>query len=59
MILIIDDDIAVRTSLILLMESEGFKVTATANPGDALAIIKKQSPDLVILDLNFRMPPPE
>jgi DNA-binding NtrC family response regulator len=53
MILIIDDDIAVRTSLILLMESEGFKVTATANPGDALAIIKKQSPDLVILDLNF------
>ncbi len=53
MILIIDDDIAVRTSLILLMESEGFKVTATANPGDALAIIKKQSPDLIILDLNF------
>jgi DNA-binding NtrC family response regulator len=53
MILIIDDDIAVRTSLILLMESEGFKVTATANPGDALAIIKKLSPDLIILDLNF------
>lgn len=53
MILIIDDDIAVRTSLILLMESEGFKVTATANPGDALLIIKKQSPELIILDLNF------
>jgi DNA-binding NtrC family response regulator len=53
MILIIDDDIAVRTSLILLMEGEGFKVTATANPGDALAIIKKKSPELIILDLNF------
>jgi DNA-binding NtrC family response regulator len=53
MILIIDDDIAVRTSLILLLEGEGFKVTATASPGDALAIIKKQSPDLIILDLNF------
>jgi DNA-binding NtrC family response regulator len=53
MILIIDDDIAVRTSLILLMEGEGFKVTATANPGDALAIVKKQSPNLIILDLNF------
>jgi DNA-binding NtrC family response regulator len=53
MILIIDDDIAVRTSLILLMEGEGFKVTATASPGDALGIIKKQSPDLIILDLNF------
>ncbi|MGF7078070.1 sigma-54-dependent transcriptional regulator [Mucilaginibacter sp. UYCu711] len=53
MILVIDDDIAVRTSLILLMEGEGFKVTATANPGDALSVIKKQSPDLIVLDLNF------
>jgi DNA-binding NtrC family response regulator len=53
MILIIDDDIAVRTSLILLMEGGGFKVTATANPGDALAILKKELPDLIILDLNF------
>jgi len=53
MILIIDDDIAVRTSLILLLESEGYRVAATANPGDALSIIKKQAPDLIILDLNF------
>lgn len=53
MILIIDDDIAVRTSLILLMEGEGYSVKATENPGDALTIIKKQKPDLIILDLNF------
>ncbi len=53
MILIIDDDIAVRTSLILLMEGEGYSVKVTENPGDALTIIKKQKPELVILDLNF------
>jgi len=53
MILIIDDDIAVRTSIALLLEGEGYKVSATANPGEAIAIVKKQKPDLVILDLNF------
>ncbi|HJP64427.1 MAG TPA: sigma-54 dependent transcriptional regulator, partial [Mucilaginibacter sp.] len=53
MILIIDDDIAVRTSLALLLKSEGYEVADTPSPGEALTIVKKRNPELVILDLNF------
>jgi DNA-binding NtrC family response regulator len=53
MILIIDDDIAVRTSLLLLMEGAGYEVASAGNPAEALDIIKKFTPELIILDLNF------
>ncbi|MDN3579280.1 sigma-54-dependent transcriptional regulator [Mucilaginibacter flavus] len=53
MILVIDDDIAVRTSLLLLLKSEGYDATSTENPAEALKIIKKNAPELIILDLNF------
>jgi DNA-binding NtrC family response regulator len=53
MILIIDDDIAVRTSLVLLLTNEGYDVKGTAIPTEALTVIKKQQPQLIILDLNF------
>lgn len=53
MILIIDDDIAVRTSLLLLLKNEGYDVEDAPLPGDALSIIKRKSPELIILDLNF------
>ena len=53
MILIIDDDIAVRSSLVLLLQSEGYKVTASGDPGEAIQLMKKSIPQLIILDLNF------
>jgi DNA-binding NtrC family response regulator len=53
MILIIDDDIAVRTSLLLLLKNEGYEAKGTPMPGEALEIIKGQIPELIILDLNF------
>lgn len=53
MILIIDDDIAVRTSLLLLLKGEGYEAEGTPLPGEALSIIKKRSLELIILDLNF------
>ncbi|NEU07633.1 sigma-54-dependent Fis family transcriptional regulator [Flavihumibacter sp. R14] len=53
MILIIDDDIAVRTSLVLLLKNEGYEVMSAAGPGEALTITKKYKPELIILDLNF------
>jgi len=53
MILVIDDDLAVRTSLMLLLKSEGYDALCTENPGDALRIIRKNNPELIILDLNF------
>jgi two-component system NtrC family response regulator len=53
MILIIDDDIAVRTSLILLLQNKGYKVTSAEGAQEAIAMIKNQLPALIILDLNF------
>lgn len=53
MILIIDDDIAVRTSLLLLLEQQGFATAAVDSPVAAVAIMKQQAPSLIILDLNF------
>ncbi|MHA4895932.1 sigma-54-dependent transcriptional regulator [Pedobacter sp. PWIIR3] len=53
MILIVDDDIAVRTSLSLLLENAGNKVLMADNADDALSIIEQQLPQLILLDLNF------
>ncbi|MEP6949947.1 MAG: sigma-54 dependent transcriptional regulator, partial [Ginsengibacter sp.] len=53
MILIIDDDIAVRTSLSFLLENEGYAVACAGETKEAIASIKNQLPSLIILDLNF------
>ena len=53
MILIIDDDIAVRTSLMLLLKNEGWDVMSAEEPSRAIQIVKEYSPELIILDLNF------
>ena len=53
MILIIDDDIAVRTSLVLLLQNEGFEVMSEGEPKQAIGLIKERKFQLIILDLNF------
>ncbi len=53
MILIIDDDIAVRTSLLLLLQQHDYKTAGVANAAEALDFLKRQVPALIILDLNF------
>jgi CheY-like chemotaxis protein len=53
MILIIDDDIAVRTSLLLLFKNEHYPVHAVASAEEALTFLSKKEVSLIILDLNF------
>jgi DNA-binding NtrC family response regulator len=53
MILVIDDDIAVRTSLLLLFQNEGFNAIAASSAEEALNIIASNDISLVVLDLNF------
>jgi len=53
MLLIIDDDIAVCTSLSLLVRKEGFDVAIAQNPEDALNVLKRHAVSLVLLDMNF------
>lgn len=53
MILIIDDDIAVKASLLFLLEKEGYPAAGADEPAAALQVLKMQSVSLVLLDLNF------
>ncbi|BAV08931.1 DNA-binding transcriptional response regulator, NtrC family, contains REC, AAA-type ATPase, and a Fis-type DNA-binding domains [Filimonas lacunae] len=53
MILIIDDDIAVQTSLLLLLQQEGFAAITAASVEEALTAYENNPVSLVILDLNF------
>lgn len=53
MILLVDDDIAVRTSLTLLLKAAGNEVVTADHAIGALDLLKTQKPELVILDLNF------
>jgi DNA-binding NtrC family response regulator len=52
-ILIVDDDVAVITSLNLLFKQAGFRSRAAHNPEEASKIIREDTFDLVLLDLNF------
>ena len=53
MILIVDDDIAVRTSLSMLLESEGHQVILAGDAAEALTLLSTKHPELIIMDLNF------
>src|SRR5580658_2743917 len=55
MILIIDDDKAVRTSLLLLLQQQGYAAKDAGSPNEALAFLHHQTPSLILLDLNFSM----
>ena len=53
MILIVDDDIAVQTSISLLLKQSGFLHVCASNPAEALKVLNSHTPDLILLDLNF------
>ena len=55
MFLIIDDDLAIRTSLKLLLKQAGHAAQAVATPAEALAIVRDAPPTLVLLDMNFSL----
>ena len=55
MILIVDDDPAVRTSLGLLLKQAGYKTANAANAREGLKATREHAAllDLVIIDMNF------
>lgn len=55
MILIIDDDQAVRMSLSLLLRQAGYESEAVGNAADAIAAVRSREPQLVILDMNLTL----
>ncbi|MVN79156.1 response regulator [Hymenobacter sp. HMF4947] len=53
MVLVVDDDLAVRVSLQLLLKQAGYATRAVAGPAEALAVVREAVPQLVLLDMNF------
>lgn len=53
MLLIVDDDLAIRTSLILLLKKEGFEVRGVGSPEETFETLRSVMPELILLDLNF------
>lgn len=50
-ILVVDDDLLNRRVLALSLGNKGFKVTMAENGIQALELINKKAPDLVLLDI--------
>lgn len=55
MILIVDDDNAVRMSVSLALNRAGFEPWAVAGEEDALAAVRDERVELVILDMNLTL----
>lgn len=53
MILIVDDDASVRTSLALLLKQHGLESRSAASPPEALQLLERHPIELVIQDMNF------
>jgi DNA-binding NtrC family response regulator len=52
-LLIVDDDLAVRSSLSLVFKQGGYSVVAVDGPDAAISSAEDRCPDLVIMDMNF------
>ncbi|MDE5594029.1 MAG: sigma-54 dependent transcriptional regulator [Muribaculaceae bacterium] len=53
MILIVDDDRAICASLKMLLTTARFQCTAVTEPAEAIAFVRSEKPDAVLLDMNF------
>jgi DNA-binding response OmpR family regulator len=53
LILVVDDDALLRRSLAFHLEQAGYRTSTAANAEDALALARRQHPDLVLLDIGL------
>lgn len=55
MILIVDDDSAVRSSLSFMLKRAGYKVKTASGPREAMDVVRAESPALILMDMNFTL----
>ena len=55
MILIIDDDSAIRSSLSFMLKRAKYEVQAVAGPREAIEIVRSVAPQLILMDMNFTL----
>jgi len=52
-VLVVDDDPAIRRVIHDALESEGFAVSTSGDPNEAIDVASRIEPELVILDVNL------
>ena len=55
MILIIDDDSAIRSSLSFMLKRAKYEVETASGPKEAIEIIRRTAPQLILMDMNFTL----
>ena len=55
MILIIDDDTAVRSSLNFMLKRAGYEAKAVPGPREAMDVVRAEAPELILMDMNFTL----
>ena len=55
MILVIDDDSAIRTSLSFMLKRAKYDVQAVTSPKEAIAVVRSVAPELILMDMNFSL----
>ena len=52
-VLVVDDDLALRTMIAQLMSDEGWQVRGASDGADALAVLDTWLPDVLLVDLTM------
>lgn len=55
MILIVDDDSAVRSSLSFMLKRAGYEVKTVPGPREAMDVVRAEEPALILMDMNFTL----
>ena len=55
MILVVDDDSAIRTSLSFMLKRAKYDVQAVSSPKEAIAIVRSVAPELILMAMNFSL----
>ncbi len=55
MILIIDDDPAIRSSLSFMLKRAGYDTLTAEGPKEAMAVVRSLTPRLVLMDMNYSL----
>ena len=55
MILIIDDDSSIRSSLSFMLKRAGYGTQAVSSPKEAMDVVRSTAPALILMDMNFTL----
>jgi DNA-binding response OmpR family regulator len=52
-ILVVDDDAVIVRAISLKLKAKGFQVFSAADGSEAVTVVRKDRPDLIVLDITF------